>query len=259
MTSNPPSIPASTAAYYMPPASWPNYDHIVTGDNKPFDCIYDGFQMRLLTKVLYDSWPGPGDGRPFLATANCGLFYSFNEPPIVPDVMLSLDVQIQKLPQDRQRSYFVWELGKAPDAAIEIVSGTDGEELGQKLQIYEKIGIPYYIVWDPRFFLGETSLYCFIRQGRKYEKNGTWLPQIGLGVKEWQGAFETYNTTWLRWCDAQGVVLPTGAEQRAQEVRRADQEKQRAETEKQRAETEKQRAEKFAEKLRALGVDPDQP
>ena len=149
MTSIPPSVPTGLAAYYMPPESWPNYDHIVTEDNIPVDSYYDGWQMRLLTSALHDSWPGPGEGRPFLAGANVGLFYSFNEPPIVPDMMLSLDVRLDALPKKKQRSYFVWEFGKTPDAAIEIVSGTDGEELGRKLQIYERIGIPYYIVWDP--------------------------------------------------------------------------------------------------------------
>ena len=222
MTTNPPSTPHKAAAFYMPPASWPNYDHIVTEDNKPVDSFYDGSQMPLLTSVLYDGWTGPGENRPYVAMANCGLFYSFNEPPIVPDVMLSLDVQIFLLPKKRQRSYFAWELGKVPDAAIEIVSGTDGDELGRKLEIYERIGVPYYIVWDPRFYLDKTPLHCYVRQGRKYEKNGTWFPQIGLGVTEWQGEYENDEAIWLRWCDANGIVLLTGGEKSAQEgMRRA--------------------------------------
>src|SRR5438105_1661180 len=152
MTSMPPSTSTTPlpATYYMPPESWPNYDHIITEDGKPVDGLYDEKQMRLLTSVLYDSWPGPGDNRPFLATANVGLFYSFREPPIVPDVMLSLDVKVGDPHEKKHRSYFVWEHGKAPEAAIEIVSGTDGEELGNKCRIYAKIGVAYYVVWDPR-------------------------------------------------------------------------------------------------------------
>ncbi len=34
-----------------------------------------------------------GEGRTFLALANVGLFHELHEPPHVPDVMLSLDVQ----------------------------------------------------------------------------------------------------------------------------------------------------------------------
>jgi hypothetical protein len=51
--------------------------------------------------------------------------------------------------------------------------------------------------------------------------------------------------TFLRWCDRQGQVIPTGAE--------------RAEQKKQRAEQEKQRAGRLADRLRSLGIDPDKP
>ena len=273
MTSVPPAIAPNSALHFMPPESWPNYDHIVTEDGKPVDGFYDEKQMRLLTSVLRESWPGPGAGRPFLATANVGLFYSFNEPPVVPDVMLSLDVRVGITAKKKHRSYFVWEYGKPPDATIEIVSGTDGEELGNKLSIYERIGVPYYVVWDPDLQLSDKALHCFIRKGRKYEENGSWFSQIGLGVAAWDGIFEDWDKTWLRWCDEHGNVWPTGAEKIAQEQQRAEQEtqraeqekqraeseKQRAEQEKQRAESEKQRAEKLAERLRAMGADPDQP
>ncbi len=66
----------------------------------------------------------------------------------------------------------------------------------------------------------------------------------------WQGLVQGWTATWLRWCDDQGVVLPTGVEKIAQE-------KQRAEQEKQRAEQQKQRADRLAEKLRAMGIDPE--
>jgi hypothetical protein len=48
--------------------------------------------------------------------------------------------------------------------------------------------------------------------------------------------FEGVDGRWLRWCDVNGVIVPTGEE---------------------RAEQERGRAEKLAAKLRALGVDPD--
>jgi hypothetical protein len=48
---------------------------------------------------------------------------------------------------------------------------------------------------------------------------------------------------WLRWCDQEGQVIPTGAE--GQEMAQ------------QRADAEQQRAERLAERLRAMGIDPD--
>jgi Uma2 family endonuclease len=258
MTSMPPATQPNPAAYYMPPGSWPNYDLIITDDGTPEESFYAEKQMRLLTAPLYASWPGPGDNRPFIVAANVGLFYSFREPPVVPDVMLSLDVVCEPHLKEH-KSYFVWEYGKTPDAVLEIVSGTERDELGKKRRLYQKIGIPYYIVWDPDLHLSKQALHCFILQGRKYHDNGTWLPQIGLGLTPWEGELEGWNNTWLRWCDQNGKLIPTPEEKINEETQRADQEKQRAEQEKQRAEQEKQRAEKLAEKLRALGIDPDQP
>ena len=57
---------------------------------------------------------------------------------------------------------------------------------------------------------------------------------------EWEGSYQGLERRWLRWYDRAGHWLPTPAE-RAQ----------------QRAETAEQRAEQLAERLRAMGVDPD--
>ena len=58
------------------------------------------------------------------------------------------------------------------------------------------------------------------------------------------------KAVWLRWCDREGNVIPTGAEL-------AEAERQRAEEEQRRAEAERARAERLAARLRALGIDPD--
>lgn len=64
-----------------------------------------------------------------------------------------------------------------------------------------------------------------------------WLEEIGLGLRLWEGVFESKHDTWLRWCDKEGNVLPTGVE---------------------RAQRAEQRAERLAAQLRALGIDPEQ-
>ncbi|MCX7938354.1 MAG: hypothetical protein N2545_02805 [Thermoflexales bacterium] len=71
-----------------------------------------------------------------------------------------------------------------------------------------------------------------------------------LGVTLWRGTYEEREDTWLRWCDRDGVLIPTGVE-------RAETERQRAEAERQRAEAERARAERLAAKLRAAGIDPE--
>ncbi|MBC6476626.1 MAG: Uma2 family endonuclease [Hormoscilla sp. GM7CHS1pb] len=268
----------------------PDVSNLVTEDDTPVDNFGSAKQQRLFVESIYSS----GKGQSCLAEANVGIFYSSEEPAIVPDVFLSLDVTV---PEDwwkkQNRCYMVWKFKKPPEVAIEIVSNKKGEELGEKLNIYAKVGVTYYIVYDPSQQLGKKLLRVYELRGmRYYETNQTWLDKVGLGVTLWSGVFEGRHDVWLRWCDREGNVLLTGSEIGEQEKQRAEQEKQRAEQEKQRAEQEKQRAEQekqraeqekqraslaesqleqtsdqleqekqrtqlLAERLLALGIDPD--
>ncbi|MBW4649983.1 MAG: Uma2 family endonuclease [Kastovskya adunca ATA6-11-RM4] len=242
----------------------PDISHLVTEDDTPVDNLISEKQQRLLTACLYSSRSGDV---PFLATANVGLFYGIKQPPLVPDVLLSLEVSVpEDWSQKQNRSYFVWHFGKPPEVAIEIVSNTVGNELGSKLRDYARAGVAYYIVFDPLQFLDDVVLRVHQLQGTSYRLlDDCWMEQIELGVTLWEGSFEGKHYTWLRWCDRSGNLLLTGDEraeqerQRAeQERQRAEQEHQRAEQERQRAEQEHQRAERLAELLRARGIDPDE-
>ena len=223
----------------------PNIDHIVTEDDTPVDNMFSEKQQRLLTEPLYSSWPGPGEGRPFVAAANVGVFAAVYQPPLVPDMFLSLDVQApQDLWPKAHRSYFLWEYGKPPDVVIEIVSNRKGQEAGSKLREYARIGAIYYVIFDPDEQLQAKILRLYaLREGKYVPLKGQWLPEVGLGLTLWQGVFEGVEATWLRWCDHDGNVIATGAE--------------RAEQERGRAEQERERAERLAARLRELGIDPE--
>src|SRR5262249_678015 len=143
--------------------------------------------MRLLTEPLYSSWPGPGDDRPFVALANVGLFHTWKRPPLVPDVLLSLDVlQPSDLSQKENLSYFVWLRGKVPDVVCEIVSYREGGEDTDKLVDYARLRIPYYVIFDPDDELGGGILRAFELSGRTYKPISItpriWLPEVGLGL-----------------------------------------------------------------------------
>jgi Uma2 family endonuclease len=229
-----------------------DYDRIITEDDAPMDNLFSERQMDLLKESLYTSWPGPGDGRPFVVMTNVGLFFAEEASPLVPDVLVSLDVELPADPFPKpHRSYFIWRYGKPPDIVVEIVSNRKGRELGDKLLDYARLGAAYYIVYDPEQHLDGKPVRIFSRQSTIYrEQDDTLLADIGLGVMLWHGHYQGMVQTWLRWCDRAGNMLLTGDE-------RTEQERQRAEQEYQRAEQERQRAERLAEKLRALGVDPD--
>jgi Uma2 family endonuclease len=226
-------------------------DDIVTEDGAPVDSMFSEKQHRLLINQLYSSWDA---GRPFLATANVGLFYAVRQPPVVPDVLVSFDVEATgDFLAKENRSYFLWEFGKAPEAVVEIVSNTEGAETTEKMRKYAQIGILYYAIYDPDGAVQSEPLRVFVLRDKSYVPcSADWLPVLGLGLVLWQGTFENGDAVWLRWCDRQGRVIPTGAE-------RADRERERADQERERADRERQRAEQLAAQLRDLGVTPDEP
>ena len=238
------------------------------------DNLFSEKQRRLLTGPLYDSWPGPGAGRPFMAASDVGVFRSPLEPPLVPDAFLSLDVVP---PQDwwskPNRVYAMWVYKKPPDIVVEVVSNRVGGEAGKKMDRYASFGVPCYVIFDPHDNLRSSVLQAFARNAAGlYEQCPLDpLPVAGLRLKLWRGLFEGREDTWLRWHDVSGALILTGAERadlerdRAERAQnRAEQEKDRAEQEQNRAEQAQNRAERAQDKverlealLRAHGISPD--
>ncbi|MEH2466421.1 Uma2 family endonuclease [Nostoc sp.] len=229
--------------YYVPDAN-----QLVTEDDIPVDNLASEKQQRFLVGSLYSSL----QQQTFLAAANVGIYHTDDKPAIVPDVFLSLDVQVPENWWEKQnRCYMIWRFGKPPEVVLEIVFNKEADELGKKLQIYKHMRASYYIVYDPNQQLGEKVLRVYELRGRRYfESQETWLEQVGLGITLWEGEFEGRQDHWLRWCYQDGTVLLTGDE-------RAEQERQLAEQERQRAEQAEQRTQLLADRLRAMGVDPD--
>ena len=249
------------------PGVMPDIENLVTEDDEPVDNMPSEKQQRLLTEPLYSSWGGPGDGRSFLAAANVGVFHQVSNPAIVPDVFLSLDVQVAENWWDKaHRSYFVWEFGKPPDLVVEIVSNRRGNEAGSKKATYARMRVSYYVLYDPlRQVMPDVVTVYGLNDGDYERRSEARFPSLRLGLMLWEGVFEEVPGTWLRWTDEHGVLIPTGKEHAEQEGRRADAERQRAEQERQRAEQERQRADaarQRAERLEALlrrsGIDPEQ-
>jgi hypothetical protein len=262
-----PAVPLSQPAATPPPGErdlwprpedFPNVHELVIEDGKPVDNIFAEKQMRMLTEPLHSSWPGPGADQPFVAMANVGVFHTTGEPPIVPDALLALGVRQGDLRLRENRSYFVWLRGKVPDVAIEVVSNREGGEDTDKLRIYARIGVPYYVIYDPEEMLGRGVLRVYKLSGRTYQllSEPYRFEELGLGVVRWPGRYEDMDATWLRWCDRDGQLIRTGAESAAQQQQRATQAEQRLADERQARERMQKELEQLKEKLRQLGVEP---
>ncbi|MCS6774436.1 MAG: Uma2 family endonuclease [Anaerolineae bacterium] len=235
-------------------------ESLVTEDDTPVDNLFSAKQQRLLVDSLYASWQHPRFGTRFLADANVGVYYLLDPSGlVVPDCFVSVDVTpIADLWSKPGRSYMVWMYGKPPDVVVEIVSNREGKELGEKLAIYERMRVRYYVVYDPQRLLGEPALRVFVNTAEGWQALPEgWMSAIGLGVKLWQGEYERVAAEWLRWCDAEGNVLLTGEERAERAEARAERAEARADQAEQQLALERQRAERLAAQLRALGVDPD--
>ncbi|WP_424098216.1 Uma2 family endonuclease [Moorena producens] len=195
-------------------------------------------------------------------------------------------VGISRFYQERElrMSYVIWQEEVRPIVAIELLSAsTRDQDLGYsertgkpptKWEVYEQIlAIPYYVTFDRV----SNELQLFKLDGGSYQpqtidNSQFWIPELQLGLGLWLGEYRGLNRLWLRWYDQQGNWIPTEAERTEQErqqkelaQQRAEQERQekelaqqRAEQEHQRAELAQQRAEQLAERLRQMGINPDE-
>jgi Uma2 family endonuclease len=164
--------------------------------------------------------------------------------------------QVSPLQQGEiRRSYTPHTEGELPAIVMEFLSDTDGGEYSYrpltpygKMWFYERIlKVPLYIVFDPVQPLLEVRQ---LNQDGRYEllkannQGRYFVACLNLYLGIWQGKRQEQSTHWLRWWDSQGNLLLWGSEGIAQE--------------KQRAEQEKQRADLLAEKLRTMGINPEE-
>ncbi|NEO00547.1 MAG: Uma2 family endonuclease, partial [Moorea sp. SIO3I7] len=136
-----------------------------------------------------------------------------------------------------------------------------------KWEVYEQIlAIPYYVTFDRvsnelRIFKLEGGSY----QPQTIDNSQFWIPELQLGLGLWLGKYRGLNRLWLRWYDQQGNWIPTNAEraelerqQKELAQQQAQQERQQKELAQQQAELAQQRAQQLAERLRQMGINPDE-
>ena len=250
---------------------------LITEDDEPVDNFLSAKQQRLLVEPLYSS---AKLRRPFLADSNVAIYGAPRAQPIVPHKFLSLGVQVaDEWWEKANRSYLLWEFGKATEVVVEIVSNQKGNEDGSKLYDYADLAILYYVIYDPQQLLSNDIVRVYqLVVGEYLLRPDYHLPDVDLSLTFWYGAFEDKTALWLRWAEPTGDIILTGAERAEQERQRAEQERQRADEESQRADEERQRAEeerqraeeanaraeqaqqradRLAAQLRALGIEPE--
>ena len=234
--------------------------NMVTEDHEPVESFFVEKQMRILVDALLSSWQpqpfedAPEEPRPFIAACNVGIFTTPYQPAVVPDMFLSLDVKQEAEDNSKEsHSYCLWIHEKPPEVVVEIISDKRGDEFGAKMNRYGRMGVRYYVTFDPRGVYDEPFVRVYERSiGWRYRlREDLTLPEMGLSLTLWRGEYQGMNEEFLRWCDLQGNLILTGKELAQAEMQRANTEMQRANAEAQRANAEAQRANAEAQRANA--------
>ena len=244
------------------PVRLPNTRELPCSDDTPVDNEDQNLLPNLLLFVLASLWSERMD---WYFGVDMAIYHTTGvstKVPVVPDAFLSLGVERRKpsLENDEETegrlSYALWEeSGIAPTMVPEMVSKTPGDEYDQKKEIYRRLGVLYYVVYNPKYWDRDRhlpfELYKLV-EGKYQLQMGEpyWMPEVGLGIGRTRQLFGGSEIEMLSWHDEQGkpYSLPEEALNRLQAL---------VERLQQQLEAERQRADRLAEYLRSLGVDPD--
>ena len=219
----------------------PTSDELPCSDDTPVDNEDQNFIPNFLLFLLEFIWQNRTD---WFFGVDMGVYHTTGvnpRVPVVPDGFLSLGVERRKQNKSR-KSYVVWgENEIVPILALEIVSWTPGEEYDTKAAIYEKLGVLYYIIYNPEFWQRDRhqpfEVYTLMNGSYQLQIGEPfWMPDIGLGIGRSQYTSGEIQRPVLFWYDQQGNRYPTPEELEQQTH---------------------QRAERLAARLRELGEDPD--
>lgn len=228
----------------------PTGDELLDSDDFPVDNEDQNFVPNVLLFLLEHTWKQRND---WFFAVDMGIYHTTGahpKVPVVPDGFLSLGVERRKGGKSR-RSYVVWEEnGVPPILTLEVVSQTPGGEYDEKMAIYAKLGVLYYVIYNPQFWRRDGQLPFEVYQlvnsvyvlqvGEPF-----WMSEIGLGIGRCPLVDDPLGREILSWYGKGGDRYLSEAEA----------ERQRADVERQRADVERQRAEQLAERLRQLGED----
>lgn len=250
-------------------ANLPNADELPYSDGEPLDNEDQNLLPNLLLFQLSDLWSQRHD---WFLGVNMGIYHTTGKDPripVIPNAFLSLNVERRKGGKFRQ-SYAVWEENwQVPVFVLEMVSHIHDDEYGEKKDIYAKLGVLYYVVYNPEFWQRDHcppfEVYKLIDGEYHLQiSEPCWMPEVGLGIGRSQqlyGGMEQEILTWFDqndrahlsfWttpCDPQPRL--TLAKKRVQQanalIKLIEQEAKLAQ----------QKAEKLAVYLRSQGLDPD--
>jgi Uma2 family endonuclease len=196
----------------------PTSAELPCSDDRPVDNENQNFIPNFLLFLLEFIW---GNRQDWFLGVDMALYHTTGVNPlvpVVPDGFLSLGVERRKGGGYRL-SYVVWEEnGTVPILALEVVSRTPGGEYDEKMEIYARLGVLYYIVYSPDYWQRDRhqpfEVYRLV-DGSYRQQIGEpfWMPEIGLGIGRTRTQTGGLEREVLSWYNQQGVRYLTPEEQ----------------------------------------------
>jgi Uma2 family endonuclease len=261
-------------------------DFYPSSDGEPLAETYTHLYAILVTLEVIRQYL---KGRRATVLADQYLYYQEGSPNkrVAPDVMVIFDVE----PGGRD-NYKIWQEGQTPVVIFEMTSeSTRQEDQTTKKDLYERIGVQEYWLFDPRQEWLKPALQGYrLHQGcyQPIPNNDYCEPlQLSLKVEENLITFyradtgerlltpdefaESLTQTKAQKAEAEAARAQAEVQKAEAEAARVQAEVQKAEAEAARAQAEAQKAEaeaaraqaqreneRFRERLKALGLDPDE-
>ncbi|MGF1491503.1 MAG: Uma2 family endonuclease [Microcoleaceae cyanobacterium] len=207
-----------------------------SSDSEPVAETYDHlYAMLTILEVLWQYLQGQQ------ATILCDqfLYYAEGFPKlrVTPDVMVIFDVE----PGGRD-NYKIWEEGQTPSVIFEITSpSTRQPDREFKKELYEGLNVQEYWLFDPK---------------------GEWIPEKLLGYTLWQETYrpilESRSTVLQLRLAVEEQLVRFYREDTGEKLPISDELVLTLQEEAQARQVAEARAERLAEKLRSMGIDPDQ-
>jgi Uma2 family endonuclease len=219
----------------------PDHSELPEKDGVPVRNSLEPWQSSLLSETLEPMLRKRNPEGDYFIGQDCGIYWEKTAPPAsgckAPDWYLVLDVP-RMLDGQMRRSYVLWQEMVSPLMILEYASDEGGEErdatpMRGKFWVYERrIRPPYYGIFLPD--LNAIEMYHLVEDHfERMPANGPGrypIPSLGVELGIWHGKYADYDISWMRWWDRQGNLLRTGEEQSV----------------------------RLAEKLKSLGVYPEQ-
>jgi Uma2 family endonuclease len=227
----------------------PKSAELPCSDETPVDNEDQNFIPNFLLFLLEFIW---GTRQDWYFGVDMAIYHTTGDhprTPVVPDGFLSLNVERRKPGNSSRSSYVIWEEnGIAPILALEIVSHTPGGEYSTKEAIYAKLGVLYYVVYNPEYWRRDKhqpfEVYKLVNGTYRWQiGEPVWLPEIGLGIGRGIRNYGGVEREVLYWFDASGnrYLASEEAEQEARE--QLEQIREQLEIERQQLEIERQQRE----------------